>query len=728
MPINVYTANRDGTWLFRATGNGPFNYTFPGSLYAPLETHDWKLYEWSGTIYGNRTWSLGGNDAIADDQVIAVNQSFTLYDVGYEYMTYYFKIYNIRYITSTITYDGNQNTGGSTGSNTATYNSPFIFQANGFTRTGYTFGGWHLYDGIARINQTTYAEGQSYGNWDKTGTNYTAKAQWNPATYTITYDANGVGTSGIMTDSTVTYGSSFTFKANGFTRTGYTFGGWGLYNGDTRIDQTIYPDQASYANWDKTTNLVAKAQWTPKTYSITIDKGDGIGTVNNPTATYGSLFTFPVNNLTRTGYTFFGWWLYQGSTRQPENVTYGSEQSYGNWNIDGSNFIIIAKWQGITYVLTYNANDGTSSSSTPVDVIYGNNMYFKNSTFYSRTGYDFKEWRLEDSSNNHVASYAGNASVAVVWNIDKNVTAKAQWTPKTSTITYSANEGGGTLAMNPQTATYDVVFTFQTNTNNFIRTGYNFKEWHLYEGETYLQLYAAGATAIWNKTGTNYTAKAQWTAKEYTITYDANGANGGTTNSNKATYDLNFTFQNNGFTLTGHEFSGWHLYDGITRINQTSTYGPTSASYLYGKWDKDKNLTAKAQWTRNVFAVTFNANGKGGPNGTGGTKIIAQNYNTIVICPIFKAVGFVFEGWATSATSTTVNKIGGATFTLGNADQTFFAIWTPNTNGIRFSELQTVFSGENPIRISEYRTESGQTIANSEIRLSANFKGKGPQP
>ena len=394
MPINVYTANRDGTWLFRATGNGPFNYTFPGSLYAPLETHDWKLYEWSGTIYGNTTRSLGGNDAIADDQVIAVNQSFTLYDVGYEYMTYYFKIYNIRYITSTITYDGNQNTGGSTGSNTATYNSPFIFQANGFTKTGYTFFRWAL-------------------------------------------------------------------------------------------------------------------------------------------------------------------------------------------NVNG-NFI----------------------------------------------GY--------------------------------------------------YNEG---------------------------------------------QLYG-----IWTMTSSNVIVYAQWTAKEYTITYDANGANGGTTNSNKATYDLNFTFQNNGFTLTGHEFSGWHLYDGITRINQTSTYGPTSASYLYGKWDKDKNLTAKAQWTRNVFAVTFNANGKGGPNGTGGTKIIAQNYNTIVICPIFKAVGFVFEGWATSATSTTVNKIGGATFTLGNADQTFFAIWTVNTNGIRFSELQTVFGGENPIRISEYRTESGQTIANSEIRLSANFKGKGPQP
>ena len=396
MPINVYTANRDGTWLFRATGNGPFNYTFPGSLYAPLETHDWKLYEWSGTIYGNTTRSLGGNDAIADDQVIAVNQSFTLYDVGYEYMTYYFKIYNIRYITSTITYDGNQNTGGSTGSNTATYNSPFIFQANGFTKTGYTFFRWAL-------------------------------------------------------------------------------------------------------------------------------------------------------------------------------------------NVNG-NFI----------------------------------------------GY--------------------------------------------------YNEG---------------------------------------------QLYG-----IWTMTSSNVIVYAQWTAKEYTITYDANGANGGTTNSNKATYDLNFTFQNNGFTLTGHEFSGWHLYDGITRINQTSTYGPTSASYLYGKWDKDKNLTAKAQWTRNVFAVTFNTNGIGGANGTGDTIIVKQNYNTTVKCPTIKAVGYVFGGWATSAEnaeSKIVDKLGGATFTL-TEDKNFVAIWSGNTDGIRFSGLQTVFGGENPIRISEYRTESGQTIANSEIRLSANFKGKGPQP
>jgi hypothetical protein len=445
---------------------------------------------------------------------------------------------------------------------------------------------------------------------------------------------------GSMPPSTATYNSPFTFLKNNFTKTAYNFSGWYLYDTiGNIINTTLYADQQNYGTWNIDKNIFAIAQWA-KTYLITIDKGGGEGTVNNPTATYGAPFTFPIINLTRTGYTFFGWWLYQGSTRQPGDVTYASGQGYGNWNIDGSNFIIMAKWQGITYVLTYNANGG-NGSPTPEDVIYGNNMYFKNSNFYSRTGYDFKEWRLEDSSNNHVASYAGNASVAVVWNIDKNVTAKAQWT-----------------------------------------------------------------------------------AKEYTITYDANGANGGTTNSNKATYDSSFTFQNNGFTLTGYEFSGWHLYDGITRINTTSTYGP--ASYLYGTWNQDKNLTAKAQWTPNVFTVTFNANGKGGTYGTGYTKTVTQNYDTIVTCPIFKAVGYVFGGWATSATSSTVNKAGNATFTLGKADQTFFAIWTVNTNGTKFSELQTVFSGENPIHISEYRSVSGQTTANSMISVGTHLRGKSP--
>ena len=78
---------------------------------------------------------------------------------------------------------------------------------------------------------------------------------------------------------------------------------------------------------------------------------------------------------------------------------------------------------------------------------------------------------------------------------------------------------------------------------------------------------------------------------------------------------------------------------------------------------------------------------------------------------------------AENAESKIVDKLGGATFTL-TEDKNFVAIWSGNTDGIRFSGLQSVFGGTDPIKISEYRTQSGQTNDNSTIALSANLKGK----
>jgi hypothetical protein len=383
----------------------------------------------------------------------------------------------------------------------------------------------------------------------------------------------------------------------------------------------------------------------------------------------------------------------------------------------------IADRVGVNYNINYNGNDSDGGSTGSNTATYGSNYTFQANGF-TKTGYTFYKWAL--NSNGNFIGYYNAEQLYGIWTLtSSNVIVYATWTAKTYTITYDANGGSGTLATNPQTATYDSTFTFSANT--FAKIGHEFSGWHLYDGITRINQTSTYGPAsylygTWNQ-DKNLTAKAQWTPKEYTITYDGNISSGSMPPST-TTYGSPFTFSANTFAKQGYEFSGWHLYDGITRINQTSTYGP--ASYLYGTWNQDKNLTAIAQWTPNVFTVTFNANGKGGTNGTGGTKIIAQNYNTIVTCPIFKAVGHVFGGWATSATSTIVNKIGGATFTLGNADQTFFAIWTVNTDGTKFSELQTVFSGENPIHISEYRSVSGQTTANSTISVGTHLRGKSP--
>jgi uncharacterized repeat protein (TIGR02543 family) len=735
---------------------------------------------------------------------------------------------------------------GYTYSNTATYNSPFTFLNNNFTKTGYEFIGWWLYEGSTRINdQITYSSGQVYGTWTLTETNYTAIAQWT-ATSTISYVANeGINT---MTPSNVTYNTIFTFADNLFTRTGYSFNGWHLYDGDTntRIDLYTYANQES-SRWLITTNNIrAIAQWTTKEYTITYSA--------NPVQV--ALYSFTTHTFTNAGaigrtgpilsqvqsvYSTASWTQntsYINMSASYQGIQEWTVPATGNYTIEvagasgggataGTEWIggkgarmkgtfyltqgmvlsILVGQKGVKKLTTSNCNNGGGGgtfvwdkSSTTQPLIVGgggggssfSNAYngldapitqngtgrFGNaypgtngnganpggSGWLSNGTFGF----LNNNSNNTKpldgglggaagnnnagdggfgggASGSGNLCTAGGPGGGGGYSGGAG--PSGDETLYGSAGGGGsyngadiqnqinTAGVNtghgyviiiflssPYKATYGINFTFQTN--NFTKTGYGFSGWHLYEGTTRINptsTYAGGHDMIWN-IDKNLTAVAQWT-QESIITYEGNGNTGGIqVNSSTATYGNNFTFNTNTFTLTGYEFSGWHLYDGTTRINPTSTY--TSGGSYVTTWNIDKNLTAQAQWTLSEFTVTFNTNGKGGANGTGYTKEIKQNYNTIVTCPIVKAVGYVFGGWATSVISTIVDKAGNDIFTLGAANQSFFAIWAVNTNGIRFSELQSVFGGSHQISMSEYRTESGQTIANSEIRIGIHLKGK----
>ena len=444
-------------------------------------------------------------------------------------------------------------------------------------------------------------------------------------------------------------------------------------------------------------------------YYITYYGNDNTGgTTSQSTAEYGSAFTYQNNGFTRTGHTFTGWRLWDQWWNDYGFKTSG--QSHGTW-LTKTNLNAYAQWSANTYTIVYDGNTNTGGSTGNSTATYGVYFTFQYNGF-TKTGYNFSSWHL------HYAGYLGTYSQGQGygnWDKTTNHVAYAQWTPATYTITYNGNQNTGGSTSN-STATYDSPFTFQNN--GFTRTGYNFSSWHLYEGSTYIGTYGAGqGYGYWNKTLTNYTATAQWTPATSTITYNGNQNTGGTTSNNTATYNSPFTFQNNGFTRTGYFFFRWELYD--TSNNLVAPYNAGSTH----TWNIIGNYTAKAQWTINSYNAIFNNNGKG----TGVT--IIQNYNTIVTCPTIKSVGYAFGGWATSAASTAVNKAGNATFTLGAADENYYAIWTVNTNNtVYLSELQTVYGGGNPVGMSDYRAESGQTTANSTIALSANFKGKGPPP
>jgi uncharacterized repeat protein (TIGR02543 family) len=86
--------------------------------------------------------------------------------------------------------------------------------ANSYTRTGYTFSGWTNSSGNSIAVGTTYT------------TSVALTANWIGNTGTVYYNGNG-NDGGSTANTTWTYPStSGTVRANGFTRTGYTFARW----------------------------------------------------------------------------------------------------------------------------------------------------------------------------------------------------------------------------------------------------------------------------------------------------------------------------------------------------------------------------------------------------------------------------------------------------------------------------------------------------------------------
>lgn len=112
------------------------------------------------------------------------------------------------------------------------------------TRKGYTFNGWtvtgmdstvhHYYDRFTPADATSQATswtntsvaGTSHEFYNLRGSAGTVKftANWIANTYTLVYDSNG-GTGSVQSQS-CTYGVSYQFQPNGFTKEGYTFLGW----------------------------------------------------------------------------------------------------------------------------------------------------------------------------------------------------------------------------------------------------------------------------------------------------------------------------------------------------------------------------------------------------------------------------------------------------------------------------------------------------------------------
>ena len=184
-------------------------------------------------------------------------------------------------------------------------------------------------------------------------------------------------------------------------------------------------------------------QWTAPTYAVTLNTNGGtIADGKDVTGyTYGVGATLPTD-VTRTGYTFKGWYDNENLTGSPVTAIGGAET--GNkeyW----------AKWEINQYTITFDTNGG--SEIVPITQDYGTEITAPDKP--TRKGYTFKGWDKEIPETMPA----------------ENITVKAQWEINQYTITFDTN-GGSEIA--PITQDYGTEITAPDNPT---RKGYTFKGW-----------------------------------------------------------------------------------------------------------------------------------------------------------------------------------------------------------------------------------------------------------
>ncbi len=396
-----------------------------------------------------------------------------------------------------------------------------------------------------------------------------------------------------MASGTTWYNTSYTIPANQFEREHYTFQNWA-----TQADGGGFTYDAGAVIPSVTANMTLYAIWRIDTSTVTFNANGGTGTMPSGTVDYGTSYAIPDNTFTRTGYTFDHW----NTQADDGGTTYSAGSTITNVT---ANVSLYAIWSLASMTISFNANNGTGTMTNGT-VPYGNDYAIPANTF-TRTGYTFNHWNTLPGGTG--ASYPSSGTIATV---TADTTLYAIWRINTSTITFNANSGTGTMA----SATVDYGASYTIPSNTFYRDGYAFLHWNTQanDGGT---TYSAGAT-ITNVTA-NVSLYAIWSLASMTITFDSNSGSG-TMPNGTVLYGNDYAIPANTFTRTGYTFDHWNTLP-----------GGTGASYPAGGTITDvySNMTLYAIWQVTTRTITFNANG-----GTGTMANGTVNYGSNYTIPV----------------------------------------------------------------------------------------------
>ena len=358
-------------------------------------------------------------------------------------------------------------------------------------------------------------------------------ARWNQK-YTVHFETNG-GTAVSDFIGNEILSAVTPFKED------YTFAGWYL-NSDFSGDAVSFP-------FTLNANITLYARWN-KNHTVTFNANGGTEVSSIKT---GVLQEIPFTE--KENYEFAGW--YENSSLSGEKITvpYTVKQD----------ITLYAKWLP-TYLVTLETDGGSEIAS------------FRARTIESvqepeKSGFTFIEWYLDSGLNN-------KADFPLT--ISKDTTLYAAY-KKNFTVTFETNGGSEVNSV----SSYIVKESPETTKANKSLSGWYLDSECTDENKVTFPFYPTEDVTLF----------AKWVSEMYTITYDSNGATGGTVPKTvQVEKGSSFVISANtgNLTKTGYAFTKW----------STSTDGESGQTYAPGdSLIPSKNMTLYAQWGKDYAAM-----------------------------------------------------------------------------------------------------------------------------
>jgi uncharacterized repeat protein (TIGR02543 family) len=507
-------------------------------------------------------------------------------------------------------------------------------RANTFTYGGIAFIGWNT---SADGTGTSYSNSASYPFL----ASITLYAQWGSV---ISFTSQGA-TSGSPSSSSQNWisGAINLPTVGSMIKPGYTFSGWNNGSGTTYTGGSSFTPTSAF-----TFNPV----WTANVYSIAFNSNQASsGTVpasqSWTTGTTALTLSGNTGSLVKSGFTFGGWAESASSTTPV--ATYSTS----------ANKTFYAIWTPVNFSITYSLNGGTSTLPTQVS----KNIYntFSLAATPTKADFYFAGWSDETTTYGALATYTITASSPTA------ITLTAQWIP-IYTLKYVLN--GSTSSVTGE-GSY-ISGTAVTLSSAPVRTGYSFNNWRDSSNVTH----AAGSSFTLLQ---NSVLQAQWTAVLYPVTYALNGASGTLPLQSSLAMNSPFTISSTAPVRPGYTFTGWS--DGANVF-------PAGATYVIGT----SSVTLTAQWSANLYAVTYDLGGGQGTLPTQADGSIGSTFTLPATGASPSWISHTFTGWSDGSRL----YAAGATYTFGAAGVTLTAQFTLNGYTQIFYSLGANGSGSLP--------------------------------